>query len=66
MKINVLIVEHRSDEQNDGGGGFMYVILLVYEKCHWSLPAATLPCMWVVSQVGCVDTINELMGSSTR
>jgi hypothetical protein len=28
-----------------------------------SLPAATLPCMWAVSRVGYIDTINKPTGS---
>jgi hypothetical protein len=38
-------------------------VFILSDKYGWSLPAATQPCVWSVSGVGCAHTIKKPTGS---
>jgi hypothetical protein len=40
----------------------LYTTLILSDNHHSSLPAATLPRVWVVSYVGYITTVNEPTG----
>jgi len=44
----------------------MYRIIILSDMYHMSLSAATLLCMWAVSRVGYISTVNESTGSGTQ